>query len=96
MAGLVFLDLTSVVAISTFALLFTYCVVNISAFKLKPERKRAKILPMLGLATCLMLLAFIAFASTQACLIGIVFLFVGSGYYALRKMHKRTKNKNTI
>jgi basic amino acid/polyamine antiporter, APA family len=93
MTGLVFLDLTSVVAVSTFALLFTYCIVNISAFKLKSEHKRSKILPILGLATCLMLLAFIAFTSTQVLLTGIVFLSVGSVYYALRKKNKRPDEK---
>jgi basic amino acid/polyamine antiporter, APA family len=96
MAGLVFLDLTSVVVVSTFALLFTYCIVNISAFKLKSERKRDKIFPILGLATCLMLLAFIAFASTQAWLIGVVFLFVGSVYYVLRKRNKQPDEKTAI
>ncbi len=96
MAGLVFLDLTSVVAVSTFALLFTYCIVNISAFKLKSERKRAKVLPVLGLATCLMLLAFIAFATTQAWLIGILFLFAGSAYYAVRRRLKRPDEKNSF
>ena len=43
MAALVlFVDLTSVVAVSTFALLFTYCIVNISAFKLKSGENVAK------------------------------------------------------
>ena len=54
-----FVDLTKVVAVSTFALLFTYSVTNISAFKLKENITRHKVLPVLGLATCLMLLAFI-------------------------------------
>ena len=80
-----FVNLTPVVAVSTFALLFTYCIVNISAFKLKSGRERSKILPSMGLATCIMLLAFILFASTQAWLIGVVFLAVGTIYYVLRK-----------
>jgi basic amino acid/polyamine antiporter, APA family len=90
MAALVFVDLTSVVAVSTFALLFTYCTVNISAFKLKQGSRRGKVLPLLGLATCIMLLAFILFASTQAWIVGVVFLFAGTVYYVL---HKKLQKK---
>ena len=84
-----FVDLTSVVAISTFALLFNYSITNIAAFKLKQEDKRHKVLPLLGLATCIILLAFILFAAPQAWIIGIVFLIAGTVYYALRKKIKR-------
>ncbi len=94
MAGLVFLDLTSVIAVSTFALLFTYCVCNIAAFKLKGAGKLSKILPLLGLATCIMLLAFILFASTQAWIIGVVFLLAGSVYYVIHKKLKRSNQKS--
>jgi amino acid transporter len=80
-----FVDLMSVVAISTFGLLFNYSVTNISAFKLKTGHHRHKVLPLLGLATCLMLLAFILFASPQAWLAGVAFLAAGTVYYALRK-----------
>jgi APA family basic amino acid/polyamine antiporter len=89
-----FVDLTPVVAVSTFALLFTYCIVNISAFKLKSDRKRNKILPVMGLATCIMLLVFILFASTQAWLVGIVFLTAGTVYYLLLKKLKRPDEKS--
>jgi len=86
MAALVlFVDLTSVVAISTFALLFNYSITNIAAFKLKQDYKRRKVLPLLGLATCLMLLAFILFASPQSWIIGVAFLVAGTVYYVLRR-----------
>ena len=88
-----FVDLTSVVAVSTFALLFNYSITNISAFKLKIGSHRHKVLPLLGLATCIMLLVFILFASTPAWLVGVAFLFAGTIYYAARKRlsHKGEK-----
>ena len=81
-----FVDLTRVVAISTFALLFNYSITNIAAYKLKNGGKQQnKVLPLVGLATCLLLLAFIFLASTDAWIIGAVFLVVGAAYYAARK-----------
>lgn len=82
-----FVDLTNVVAISTFALLFYYSIVNLSAFKLIVNGKRQRFLPLLGLATCLILLAFILLEPTQrgAWLVGVVFLLPGTVFYTLRK-----------
>lgn len=92
-----FVDLTRVVAISTFALLFNYSVTNIAAFKLKNGgTRRSKIIPLLGLATCILLLAFILLASTDAWLVGIVFLIVGTVYYAARKMMNQKHEKLTV
>jgi APA family basic amino acid/polyamine antiporter len=80
-----FVNLSQVVAISTFALLFNYSITNIAAFKLKENHTRHKVLPMLGLATCIMLLVFILLASTQAWIIGVAFLIAGTVYYAVQK-----------
>ncbi len=91
-----FVDLTRVVAVSTFALLFTYCVTNISAFKLRENHNQHKILPLFGLATCIMLLIFILFASTQAWVIGIAFLIAGTAYYAAWKRVKRIDGKKAV
>ncbi len=94
MAALVlFVDLKSVVAVSTFALLFNYCITNISAFKLKNGRKLGRFVPLLGLATCILLLAFILFATPEAWLAGVVFLIAGTTYYYIRKKlnHKNEK-----
>jgi len=87
MAALVlFLDLTHVVAISTFALVFNYSITNIAAYKLKNGNKLVnKVFPLLGLATCILLLAFILLASTDAWIVGVVFLLAGTLYYAARK-----------
>ena len=87
-----FVDLTRVVAISTFALLFNYSITNIAAYKLKNGGKLlGKVMPLLGLATCILLLAFILLASTDAWLVGVVFLVAGSVYYLVRK---RVSQKN--
>jgi APA family basic amino acid/polyamine antiporter len=98
MAALVlFVDLTRVVAVSTFALVFTYCITNISAYKLgNGNNRRHRFLSLLGLATCLMLLGFVLFASPDAWLAGIVFLFAGVVYYLVRKrMQKRVLANET-
>jgi APA family basic amino acid/polyamine antiporter len=88
-----FVNLNQVVAISTFALLFNYSITNIAAFKLKENHTRHKILPALGLATCIMLLVFILFASTQSWIVGVAFLIAGTAYYAVRKKIRKEKEK---
>jgi basic amino acid/polyamine antiporter, APA family len=78
-------DLSKVVAISTFALLFYYSMANISALRLKAEeRLYPRFLPILGAASCLGLLVFTLFALTQALLIGIAGLAAGIIYYAVK------------
>ena len=91
-----FVDLTRVVAISTFALLFNYSITNIAAFKLKSKRKWHKVIPLLGLATCLMLLVFILLASSVAWAIGVVFLIIGAVYYTARKNLNLPDEKKTV
>ena len=91
-----FVDLTSVVAISTFALLFNYSITNIAAFKLKNGRKLGRVMPLLGLATCIMLLAFILFATPEAWLVGVVFLVAGTVYYVAQKKLKRKDEKLAV
>jgi len=83
MALLVLLiDLTKVVAISTFALLFYYGFANVSALRLKVQKRLyPQFVPILGAATCLALLIFILFASPQAWIIGVAGLTAGAIYY---------------
>ncbi len=97
MAALVlFVDLKSVIAVSTFALLFNYCITNISAFKLKNGRKFGRLMPLLGLATCILLLVFILFATPEAWLVGVVFLFAGTIYYhTSRKLKDKDEKLET-
>jgi APA family basic amino acid/polyamine antiporter len=85
-----FLDFTSVVAISTFALVFNYSITNIAAFKLEINGKRRRVLPLLGFATCILLLVFVLFASPVACAAGVAFLVAGSAYYFVRKKFGRS------
>ncbi len=85
-------DLTRVVAISTFALLFFYTLANVSALRLKTgKRVYSKILPSLGMAMCLAFLAFAFFASLQSWIIGAASLLAGAVYYvAKRKITLKT------
>jgi APA family basic amino acid/polyamine antiporter len=80
------IDLSKVVAISTFALLFYYSSANISALRLKVEKRLyPRIIPIFGTASCLALLVFIFFASPQAWAIGIAALMAGVVHYAAKK-----------
>ncbi len=88
-----FFDLTGVVAVSTFGALFYYAVTNAAAFKLKTvQRRYHRLFSALGLCTCIMLLAFILFAATQAWIIGLLCLATGTIYYSARKVRSNTKN----
>ncbi len=79
-------DLSKVVAISTFALLFYYSFANISALKLRVEKRvYPRFVPILGTASCLALLVFIFFASRQAWIIGLAGLAAGAIYYTAKK-----------
>ena len=81
-----FADLTSVVAISTFALLFWYIFANFAAFRLRVEnRLYPRFLPLVGLATCLVLFGAVFFVAPTAFYIGVAFLAAGTIYYAVKK-----------
>lgn len=90
-----FFDLTGVVAVSTFGALFYYALTNAAALKLKPEKRRYhRLIPIVGLGTCIVLLAFILIAATQAWIIGIICLFSGAVYYGVRKKRFNTKGED--
>jgi basic amino acid/polyamine antiporter, APA family len=80
-----FVDLTRVVAISTFTLIFNYSITNIAAFKLKVDHKRQRVMPLVGLATCLLLLVLIFFASVDSAVVGVVFLTAGAVIFTFRR-----------
>jgi APA family basic amino acid/polyamine antiporter len=81
-----FIDLSSVIAISTFAMLFYYASANISALRLAPDKMMyPRTVPMIGVATCIGLLGFILFVSAQAWIVGILGLFAGSVYYVVKQ-----------
>jgi len=80
------IDLSKVVAVSTFALLFYYGFANISAWKLKAgKRLYPRFVPITGAAACIALLIFLLFASPQAWIIGIAGLTSGIAFFAVNK-----------
>ena len=91
-----FVDFKPVVAISTFALLFYYSVTNVAAFRLKNGVWQQRILPLLGLATCLLLFVFVLLASPQAWLVGVVFLIAGTAIYSVQKKLKGQNEKKPV
>ncbi|MEM3578015.1 MAG: amino acid permease [Candidatus Bathyarchaeia archaeon] len=81
-----FVDLSSVVAISTFALLFYYAMANVSALKINVQgRLYLRVIPVLGVLTCAALAVFILFVSPQAWIVGAAGLLAGMVYYFARK-----------
>ena len=90
-----FVDLTGVVVVSTFALLFWYVLVNLAAFRLKCEKRLCpRWLPVLGLSTCLVLLAVAFFVAPFAWTAGVACLLVGAVFYVLRRtLRKRAEAK---
>jgi len=85
-----FIDLSAVVAVSTFAQLFYYGSANASALKLKPGvRLYPRFLSAIGLATCVLLMAFV---SPSALTIGVICLAFGAAYYyAVREKVSRIR-----
>jgi APA family basic amino acid/polyamine antiporter len=90
-----FFDLTGVVAVSTFGALFYYALTNASALKLRTTKRRYhKLIPIVGLGTCIVLLVFVLFVATQAWIIGGICLIAGAVYYLAKKqVLKRTAMK---
>jgi len=77
-----FFDVTAVVAISTFAVLFNYSLANASALRLKAECVYPRAFPISGLLLCLFLMLFIQAHSFAA---GIICLLLGVLSYLASK-----------
>jgi APA family basic amino acid/polyamine antiporter len=81
-----FVDLTGVVVVSTFSLLFWYVLVNLSAFRLRCEKRICpRWMPILGLSTCILLLAVVLFVAPFAWIVGLTCLLVGALFYIVRQ-----------
>jgi APA family basic amino acid/polyamine antiporter len=81
-----FTDLTSAVAIANFASLFYYAIANYAALKINKPRY-PRIIPIVGLLTCILLLFFL---TPAAWIIGCLSLVVGLIYYLSIKKRKKT------
>jgi APA family basic amino acid/polyamine antiporter len=87
-----FVDLTGVVVVSTFSLLFWYVLVNLSAFRLRCEKRICpRWMPVLGLSTCLLLLITVLFVAPFAWIVGLACLLVGAVFYFARRTLHRGK-----
>jgi APA family basic amino acid/polyamine antiporter len=81
-----FVDLKGVVVVSTFALLFWYVLVNLAALRLKCEKRMCpRLLPVVGLSTCLLLLVTVFFVAPLAWTAGVAFLLAGGIFYVVRR-----------
>jgi len=81
-----FVDLTKVVAISSFGLLFFYSLANVSAFRLKQEKRVfPKAVPAIGAVACIAMLIFLLFASVQSWIIGLAGLIAGVVIYVAKR-----------
>jgi APA family basic amino acid/polyamine antiporter len=81
-----FTDLTNAIAISNFASLFYYAIANYAALKIDKPRY-PKIIPIIGLLTCILLLFFL---TPAAWIIGCLGLVVGLVYYLTIKKRIKT------
>jgi basic amino acid/polyamine antiporter, APA family len=77
-------NLERVVAVSTFGLLFYYSLANISDIKLRLQRNENLTFPILGMVSCLALMAFLLFTSPHAWIIGLIILCAGVIFYRLK------------
>ncbi len=78
-------DVTRVVTISTFSLLFYYTLANLAAFRLRPRKRNCpRIVAAIGATTCLIFLVFALFASMESWLIGATCLLAGIIYYGAK------------
>jgi APA family basic amino acid/polyamine antiporter len=88
-----FIDLSSVVAISTFAMLFYYASSNISALRLKEnDRKYPQVVPAVGAITCVALLIVILFLSPLAWVVGLAGLIAGAVYYSAKRSLRKNQS----
>ena len=80
-----FVDLTKVISISTFALLFYYASANFSALKLRGNEKLyPSFVPALGAAFCIALLFFILLIIPQSWIVGVIGLALGVIVYFIK------------
>ena len=82
LAFILLLDLTRILAMSTFAMLFYYTVGNVSAMRLGGSRL-PKYVPVAGVLTCLILMSFTLLVSFDSFVTGLIILALGVVYFKL-------------
>lgn len=83
----IFSNLIQAVALANFGSLLYYLIANFSALKLE-KHVYPRIIPVLGIITCLVLLFFLTW---DAWIRGCIVLFAGVVYYSLMKKWQKTK-----
>jgi APA family basic amino acid/polyamine antiporter len=92
-----FVPLTHVAAVSTFALLFYYSWANICALKLTPQNRiYPKAISAIGLALCLTMLGIVVFANWEAFTVGITCLTIGAVLYVIKRHLEKRKRASRI
>jgi len=81
-----FTNLLQAIALANFGSLMYYLITNYAALKLE-EHVYPRIIPVLGIITCIALLIFL---SWEAWTIGCIVLLAGSGFYYLMKKCQKT------
>jgi len=86
-------DVSRVVVVSSFAMLFFYTLANVAAFRFEPQKRvYPRFLPAIGAVTCIAFLAFTFFASIESWTVGVACLIMGALYYfAKQKLSKASK-----
>jgi APA family basic amino acid/polyamine antiporter len=86
-AAVLIADLALVIAISTLAMLIFYFIANIAALRLPRKYQRfPSVVPIIGAATCVGLVAFL---NTSSWIIGIIGLGIGAVWYGVQKLMKK-------
>lgn len=92
--AIIFAELTSVVAVSTFASLTYYLITNLAALRLRGETGRyPSFVPAIGLISCLGLLAFL---TVDSWIVGVVGLGFGTIYYQVYKRFRHNRFNRQI
>ncbi len=86
----VFSNLIQAIALANFGSLLYYLIANIAALKLE-KRVYPRIIPMLGIISCMILLVFL---TQDAWIKGIIILFAGAAYYYLMKRRQENKDND--
>jgi APA family basic amino acid/polyamine antiporter len=82
-AAILLVDLSLVVAVSTFAMLVFYLIADIAAFRIPSDRKQyPRIVPVIGAVSCV---ALIGFLTTNSWIIGCIGLAIGVAYYGIHR-----------